>query len=118
MNAQEAPHVGSWYCTLLLMMNITFVVYKFVACICFSVIGIQILKNNTSVFFTLSHEKPVLIRDVCGSVHHSKIHKEKSNNIQQCIKILLSGTLCLIMSTNYTSNNLPRMKNQRLPMQF
>jgi hypothetical protein len=26
--------------------------------------------------------------------------------------------LCLTMSTNYMSNNLPRMKNQRLPMQF
>jgi len=25
---------------------------------------------------------------------------------------------CLTMSTNYTSNNLPRMKNQRLPVQF
>jgi len=27
--------------------------------------------------------------DVRGSVHHSAIHKEKSNKIQQCIKILL-----------------------------
>jgi hypothetical protein len=27
--------------------------------------------------------------DVRGSVHHSKIHKEKSNKIQQCTKILL-----------------------------
>jgi hypothetical protein len=27
--------------------------------------------------------------DVCGSVHHSAIHKEKSNKMQQCIKILL-----------------------------
>jgi len=26
--------------------------------------------------------------------------------------------LCLTTSTSYTSNNLPRMKNQRLPMQF
>ena len=25
---------------------------------------------------------------------------------------------CLTKSTNYTSNNLPRMKNQRLPVQF
>jgi len=25
---------------------------------------------------------------------------------------------CLIMSTNYVSNNLPRMKNQRPPVQF
>jgi hypothetical protein len=28
------------------------------------------------------------------------------------------GTLCLTPSTNYTSSNLPRMKNQRLPAQF
>jgi len=27
--------------------------------------------------------------DVLGSVHHSTIHKEKSNKIKQCIKILL-----------------------------
>jgi len=26
--------------------------------------------------------------------------------------------LYLTTSTNYTSNNLPRMKNQRLPVQF
>jgi len=96
--------------------------------------------------------------NVRGSVHHRAIHKEKSNKMQQYIKILLfhifyeaqhvlsdtppiirslklhwqplvfhtwkvvwtlSGTLlCLTMSTNYTSNNLPHMKNQRLPVQF
>jgi hypothetical protein len=27
--------------------------------------------------------------DVHGSVHHSTIHKEKSNKMQQCIKIVL-----------------------------
>ena len=27
--------------------------------------------------------------DVRGSMHHSTIHKEKSNKMQQCIKILL-----------------------------
>jgi len=30
----------------------------------------------------------------------------------------LSGTLWLTTSTNYMSNNLPSMKNQRLPVQF
>jgi len=30
----------------------------------------------------------------------------------------LSGTLCLTASSNYMSNNLPRMQNQRLLMQF
>jgi len=32
------------------------------------------------------HASPL---DVRGSVHHSTIHKEKSNKMQQCIKILL-----------------------------
>jgi hypothetical protein len=27
--------------------------------------------------------------DVCGSVHHSKIHTEKSNKMQQCIKFTI-----------------------------
>jgi len=27
--------------------------------------------------------------DVRGSVHHSTVHKEKSNKMQQCIEILL-----------------------------
>jgi len=92
---------------------------------------------------------------------NTKIHEEKSNKMQQCIKILLfqflwsstcfgrhaahhqepktalaatgfsyvegcwacswwtlSSTLCLITSTNYTSNSLPRMQNQWLPVQF
>ena len=30
----------------------------------------------------------------------------------------LSGTVCLTTSNNYTYNNLPRMTNQRLPVQF
>ena len=30
----------------------------------------------------------------------------------------VSGTVCLTPSTNYTSNNLPRMRDQRLPVQF
>jgi len=33
-------------------------------------------------------EGKVLRLDVRGSVHHSTIHKEKSNKMQQCIKIL------------------------------
>jgi len=47
-----------------------------------------------SIFFPLSSKKhdfrKEMIRlDVRGSVHHSTIHKEKSNKMQQCIKILL-----------------------------
>jgi len=33
--------------------------------------------------------KSFLQLDVRGSVHHSKIQKEKSNKMQKCIKILL-----------------------------
>jgi hypothetical protein len=90
------------------------------------------------------------------------IHKEKSDKMQQCIKMFiipylyeaqhvsgdtlpiirslklhwqplvfhkwkvvwtcsiwtLAGAACLPTSTNYTSNNLPRMKNQRMPVEF
>jgi hypothetical protein len=34
-------------------------------------------------------QSPVVKLDVRGSVHHSTIHKEKSNKMQQCIKSLL-----------------------------
>jgi len=36
--------------------------------------------------FTMPIDLPL---DVRGSVHHSKIHKEKSNKMQQCVRILL-----------------------------
>ena len=32
---------------------------------------------------------PLCKLDVCGSVHHSAIHKEKFDKMQQCIKISL-----------------------------
>jgi hypothetical protein len=84
-------------------------------------------------------------------MHHSTIHKEKSNKLQQYIKIfiipylfeaqhVLGDTLPIIRSLKlhwhplvfhtwkvvgvaggkrgYTSNNPPRMKNKRLPVQF
>jgi len=35
-----------------------------------------------------------------------------------CGRWTLSGTVCLTTSTIYTSKNLSRMKNQRLPVQF
>jgi len=43
----------------------------------------------------ISHSRPRAISvtrrrfNVRGSLHHSKIHKEKSNKMQKCIKILL-----------------------------
>jgi hypothetical protein len=39
---------------------------------------------------TESHGSEGLTFDVSGSVHHSKIHKEKSNKIQQCMKCYYS----------------------------
>ena len=67
-------------------------------------------------------------------------HKEKSNKMQECIKIFIipylheaqhvSGVTPpiirslklhwqpLVLSTNYMSINLPRMKNQKLPVQL
>jgi len=38
---------------------------------------------------TVVHRANFSQLDVRGSVHHSTIHKEKSNKVQQCIKILL-----------------------------
>ena len=62
--------------------------------------------------------------DFRGSVHLSTVHTEKSNKMQQRIKIyysifIWSSTwLCLTVSSNHTSDNLPRMQNQRLLVQF
>ena len=36
----------------------------------------------------------------------------------QKVVAVVTLSMCLTKSTNYTSNNLPRIKNQRLPMQF
>ena len=41
--------------------------------------------EHSSIFLNVINLK----LDVCGSVHHSTINKEKSNKMQQCIKILL-----------------------------
>jgi len=45
--------------------------------------------TKTCHLMLFSEAITVVSLDVRGSVHHSKIHKEKSNKIQQCIKILL-----------------------------
>jgi hypothetical protein len=104
---------------------------------------------------------------ICGKtgygVNFRRSHKDKSNKMQQCIKLFnhysifiwsstcfgrhtthyqepktalaasgfsqveacwkcswwtLSGTLCLTTSTNYTSNNFPRMKNRGCQCSF
>jgi hypothetical protein len=95
--------------------------------------------------------------DICGSVHHSTIHRAKSNKMQQCIKIYYSlftriwsstcfgrntahrqepktalaasgfafvddcwtcGFWTLSATNNHTSNNLPRLQNPSLLVQF
>jgi hypothetical protein len=48
-----------------------------------------ILFQNVGSHSTRPHIAGDLNFDVRGSVHHSVIHKEKSNKLQQCIKILL-----------------------------
>jgi hypothetical protein len=54
--------------------------------------------------------------DVQGSVHHSTIHKEKSNKMQQCIKLLLFH---IYMKLNvFRATHRQRMKNQSLPVEF
>jgi hypothetical protein len=42
------------------------------------------------------------------------IHKENPTRCNNVSKFYM----CLTMSTSYTSNNPPGMKNQRLPVQF
>jgi len=61
---------------------------------------------------------------ICSSTCFGATHRP-SSGAQNCTGSLwffmrgrLSGTLCLTTSTSYTSNNLPRMKNQRLLVQF
>jgi hypothetical protein len=41
------------------------------------------------VFRKTKDKKNSYTLDVRGSVHHSKIHNEKSNKMQQCIRLLL-----------------------------
>jgi len=49
--------------------------------------------------------------DPCIIVQFIKKNPTRCNNVS-------NGTMCLTMSTSHTSNNLPRMKHQRLPVQF
>ena len=54
--------------------------------------------------------------DVRGSVHHSTIHKERSNKMQQCIKILFFYIYMEKISwTDHVRNEdvLHRVKEQR-----
>jgi len=51
-------------------------------------------------------------------VSAQKVKDIHNYNIKEKLYTTLSGTVCLTRSTNYTSNNLPRMQNQRLLVQF
>jgi hypothetical protein len=54
----------------------------------FGLLCSQYVEDGTDRLSRNVAEKLPLL-DVCGSVHHSKIHKEKSNKIQQFIEMLL-----------------------------
>jgi hypothetical protein len=45
--------------------------------------------RSIEIFYTVKPENLRNKVDVRGSVHYGTIHKEKSNKMQQCIKILL-----------------------------
>ena len=57
--------------------------------------------------------------DVGGSVHHSAIHKEKSNKIQQCTRILL---FLILNEAQHVSGDTPpiirSLKLHRQPLVF
>ena len=80
--------------------------------------------NNVSKFYYY-----ILIWSSTCFRRHTAHHQEPKTTLAasgflyvegcwNCSWWTLSGTLCLTTSTNYTFNNLPRMKNQRLPVQF
>ena len=105
-------------------------------------------------FWNVTRRRLCIYFDVCGSVHHSIIHIEKSNKLQQCIKIyfiFIWSAICfgqhtvhhqepktalagsgfayvegcwpcscwtLTASSNYKSNNLPRMKTRSCQCSF
>jgi len=63
-------------------------------------------KNNEVylAYSTLGRYKNVYTVDVRESVHHTTIHKEKSNKIQQCIKLFI---IPYLYEAHYVSGNTP-----------
>jgi hypothetical protein len=56
------------------------------------------------------------VQHVTGNTAH---HQEPKTALAASGFVYMDGTvLCLTASTSYTPNNLPRMKTQRLPVQF
>jgi len=56
--------------------------------------------------------------DPCIMVKFVKKNSIRCNNVSKFLLFHIYMILCLTTSTNYTSNNLLCMKNQRLPVQF
>ena len=72
--------------------------------------------------------------DPCIIVQFMKKNPTRHNNVSKFYSLFLRSStcfgrhtahhqepkiaLCLTMSIDHTSNNLPRMKNQKLPVQF
>jgi len=71
----------------------------------------NVKKNNTTLQF-------VYKLDVRGSVHHGIIHKEKSNKMQQCIKILLFHTYMKLNTFRVTPPTIRSLKLHWLPLVF
>ena len=82
--------------------------------------------NNASKFYIISY---LFVRSSTCFGWHIVHHQEPKTALAAsgfsyvegcwtCSWWKLLGRMCLTTSTNYTSNNLPRMKNQRLPVQF
>jgi len=61
----------------------------------------------------VSGDTPPIIRSL--KLHWQPLVFHKWKVVGRAVHLLI---LCLTKSTNYTSNNLSRMKNQRLPVQF
>ena len=61
----------------------------FVGCKLLQFFTLDLLKNKLDNMYNPFMEDDFKELDVCGSVHHSTIHKEKSNKMHQCIKIFI-----------------------------
>jgi predicted house-cleaning noncanonical NTP pyrophosphatase (MazG superfamily) len=70
----------------------------------------QRAKRTSVTIFCASFERKLEEEDIT----FIKKNPTKCNNVMDIVRHILF----LTMSNNYTSNNLLRMKNQRLPVQF
>jgi len=82
--------------------------------------------------FRATHRPHSVPDNVPPTTHPTTFHLRKTRGCQCSFRLLMMGgvspetwwasykcvIMCLTTSTNYTSNNLPLTKNQRLPVQF